>query len=665
MSTSSTFSTAMVYIWFFKNKPHDLLSFAMQSPIVSSGPQALNGDTSVAPQRATLFQNAAGFEIVGGQFVLGDLHNHIVPPPRGSRRANVDWARDARRRVVHRLYHGRTRETAHGRAWHGQEGRTRDGRRPVVDAYATSSPSSASYGPGPSTSSAPGNRSRTLTTPDYNSESDNYCSQLLRQGRGFPLYVPGPAGNLPEEYRRNGVSVGDVGTVTPEGVFDFFFNIYLASDHPINEQVPDDFSPLSPYAPKDILPLDFDPGNYVSTPSVQDLESDSATEQFPGGDFRFGCLGPKGAVLSLPHGSKINKLRNLEGVRRYVACHADNWYKFVNGPRGRGIGNGSLYLITGWEKCASWGMASFQAVPDEGQFQLSFKPSAGADAGYKYRWQRGNPARRKQADAATGAASPINQTVFIHGFTISLCTSIWRRLFGDVEICQLADPQSPKQSGQFVPYGFQQSLFSWVTGFFGGGGATGKKHCAERDDHAVMISDFPPTSTIFHPSRLLNDYLLCQAPEAKVAITHDDDWLDIFRDDGTFRMQDSVANQISDKLLVKVEHGAAFFWPKSQSTFSPTKLVALPLELKYVEGIESPDVAMLPAPLLQRTGSFGESPSPASLQNENQSKEALESRRSPQLSFPSLLAREESPESIFTLEREGAIEALKPPHTLK
>ncbi|KAJ7285242.1 hypothetical protein C8J57DRAFT_1671613, partial [Mycena rebaudengoi] len=377
------------------------------------------------------------------------------------------------------------------------------------------------------------------------SESDNYCSQLLRQGRGFPLYVPGPPG--PEQYRRNGVSIGDVGTVTPEG-FDFFFNIYLPSDDPINAHVPENFSPLPRYAPEDIAHLHFDPGNFVSTPSVWELESDSdpATQyccsftssafnlsfcrQFPGSDFRFECRGPKGAVLALPHGSNLNKLRNLHGVRRYAACHADSWYKFVNGPKkGRELMNGSLYLITGWEKCPSWGMANFQAIPDEDEFQLSFRPSAGEDFGYKYRWQRGK-GRRKQADAPTGAESPINQTVFVHGFTISLCTSIWRRLFGDVEIYQLADPQSPKQSGQFVPYGSQQSLFSRVAGSFGGGGATGRKRCAGRDDHAVMISDFPPTSTIFHPSRLLNDYLLRQAPEATVAITHDDDWLDIFRD---------------------------------------------------------------------------------------------------------------------------------------
>ncbi|KAJ7463646.1 hypothetical protein FB451DRAFT_1042801, partial [Mycena latifolia] len=69
---------------------------------------------------------------------------------------------------------------------------------------------------------------------DAYTDSGSYCSQLLRRGRGFPLYVPGPQRNLPREYQRQGVAIGDVGRVTPEGIFDFFFNIYLDADDPIN-----------------------------------------------------------------------------------------------------------------------------------------------------------------------------------------------------------------------------------------------------------------------------------------------------------------------------------------------------------------------------------------------------------------------------------------------
>ncbi|KAJ7471382.1 hypothetical protein B0H11DRAFT_1680279, partial [Mycena galericulata] len=76
------------------------------------------------------------------------------------------------------------------------------------------------------------------------SESESYCSQLLRRGRGFPLYVPEPPRNLPQLQRR-GLAIGDVGRVTPEGIFDFFFNIYLPADHPVNaNDVPENFYPL-------------------------------------------------------------------------------------------------------------------------------------------------------------------------------------------------------------------------------------------------------------------------------------------------------------------------------------------------------------------------------------------------------------------------------------
>ncbi|KAJ7865377.1 hypothetical protein B0H13DRAFT_1637128 [Mycena leptocephala] len=105
------------------------------------------------------------------------------------------------------------------------------------------------------------------------SESEFYCNQLLCQKRGFPLYDPGPPQNLPAEYQRSGVAIGDVGRITPEGIFDFFLNIYLPASHPINDSdVPDKFCPLPRYASKDIVDLYYEPGNHVSTPSVQRLD---------------------------------------------------------------------------------------------------------------------------------------------------------------------------------------------------------------------------------------------------------------------------------------------------------------------------------------------------------------------------------------------------------
>ncbi|KAJ7864678.1 hypothetical protein B0H13DRAFT_2203657, partial [Mycena leptocephala] len=183
-------------------------------------------------------------------------------------------------------------------------------------------------------------------------EGGSYCRQLLCRGRGFPLFVPGPQDTLPQEYRREGVAIGDVGSVTTDGIFDFFFNIYLDADDPINlSSVPDGFVPLPRYIQRDIVQQDFEPGNSVSTPRVRRRNrSDSG----------FNCNAPCGAVLALPHGSHVEKLRNLEAMRLYAAENAQRWYEYINGPRGRGLANGSLYLVTGFEKSRSqWGMAVF------------------------------------------------------------------------------------------------------------------------------------------------------------------------------------------------------------------------------------------------------------------------------------------------------------------
>lgn len=48
--------------------------------------------------------------------------------------------------------------------------------------------------------------------------------------------------------RTLGISIGDVGILTPEGGFDFVFNIFCDATHPINAVVgvPDNFIPFTP-----------------------------------------------------------------------------------------------------------------------------------------------------------------------------------------------------------------------------------------------------------------------------------------------------------------------------------------------------------------------------------------------------------------------------------
>ncbi|KAF7374428.1 WD40 containing domain protein [Mycena sanguinolenta] len=409
------------------------------------------------------------------------------------------------------------------------------------------------------------------------SESVNYCSQLLRQGRGFPLYVPRPQPNLPAEYQRRGVAIGDVGRVTPEGGFDFFFNIYLPANHPINANVPEDFVPLSPCDPIDVSYHDFDPGNFVSSPSVTEISREYP--EFPGGEFVFSCREPTGAALTLPHGAHLEKLENLETMRQYAAKHAESWYKYVNGTRGRGLVNGNLYLVTGCEKPRSWGMASFHGVSLQNEFQLSFQPTRGEDEGYRYRW-RGSYCHRKQADSPLEDGTPLNQTTFIHAFAISVGEGIWEKLFG-AEVCQLVDSSTflDKSGRSFVPYGSQGSSFLWS--FFSGNGTfSGGKQCSgpalapgdgivtdafrdRRGNTAFLPSCLLPVrknysesrafsqlmvSRIIHPSEIIHERIFREAPQARVVITHDDDWRDVLKDDGV-QTQGLTASELQQAIF--------------------------------------------------------------------------------------------------------------------
>ena len=107
---------------------------------------------------------------------------------------------------------------------------------------------------------------------------DIYYQHLAAKRRGSPLWLPEPSSTLPTVYRRQGISIGDVGTITKFGGFDFMFNICLPADHPINQQgLPEGFSPLlPPLCPNDIAKyIQFRPNSYLASASVKRSSRDT------------------------------------------------------------------------------------------------------------------------------------------------------------------------------------------------------------------------------------------------------------------------------------------------------------------------------------------------------------------------------------------------------
>jgi hypothetical protein len=135
--------------------------------------------------------------------------------------------------------------------------------------------------PGPSASTNVG--SSASARASYNeqgaSDSEIYARILLAKKHGYPLWLPEPFSNLPREYRKKGVSVGDLGIITSDGAFDFLFNICLPSHHPINSgRVPSGFLPLELDRHRDIAtaPEMHSPGCDIASTSIkmENIESD-------------------------------------------------------------------------------------------------------------------------------------------------------------------------------------------------------------------------------------------------------------------------------------------------------------------------------------------------------------------------------------------------------
>ena len=118
------------------------------------------------------------------------------------------------------------------------------------------------------------------TVADVDPPKDNeiYERLLRRKGRGFALYIPQPNRRLPIAYRRVGIRIGDVGVITPDGGFNFLFNICVPHDDPANPpNLPQGFSPLQP-ALTDVDVVEFsqyNPGSYLASTSIEKKESDS------------------------------------------------------------------------------------------------------------------------------------------------------------------------------------------------------------------------------------------------------------------------------------------------------------------------------------------------------------------------------------------------------
>ena len=101
-----------------------------------------------------------------------------------------------------------------------------------------------------------------------------YQRHLEVKGYGFPLWIPPANQNLPIQYRRTGVRIGDVGIITPDGAFSFLFNICLPRDDPVNRSLPEDFYPIYEVPETENFPI-FGHDSHLTSALVEKTQANS------------------------------------------------------------------------------------------------------------------------------------------------------------------------------------------------------------------------------------------------------------------------------------------------------------------------------------------------------------------------------------------------------
>ncbi|KAJ7277531.1 hypothetical protein C8J57DRAFT_1060921 [Mycena rebaudengoi] len=291
-----------------------------------------------------------------------------------------------------------------------------------------------------------------------------YSRLLLPEGHGYPLFHPKPFDDLPEEARRVGTEIGDVGVVTSNGSFDVIFNICRAADDPINRfGVPEGFEQVR-LTQGDVATqtLCHRPGSDVSNTKIskQRLGVDAGVDGnvqvpiFLRAVVEISTTSKEVAVLLLPDGASRFDLRRLQDFRDYALKHAQHWYAFVNGQLGRMVQRNALYLVTGVDKCSTWSVAAMENQSEDCRVSLKLKAAQMGSAGTTCAWEWETASSFANSGPRRLPGEELwkdNQTVFLRGFKVVVRRAPLKMRNKALSIVD-SKPSDILSKSQFIPY---------------------------------------------------------------------------------------------------------------------------------------------------------------------------------------------------------------------
>ncbi|KAF8802926.1 hypothetical protein BYT27DRAFT_7341153 [Phlegmacium glaucopus] len=409
-----------------------------------------------------------------------------------------------------------------------------------------------------------------------------YVRNLLNQGHGWPIYVPGPNKRLPKMYRRKGMRIGDVGIFKNRGSFEFFFNICHPANHRINRQgVPKNFKQLQ-IQPTDIQEhSEFNgPDSYISSSSIKNSSG-----------LKFESSASEGAVLAMRVGAISEDVRNEAIFRKYASIHAEDWYRYINNIRGCGAKNGDVRLVSGYHKTSDWCIATFaESTAKQNPFFLEFNPVTETNVG---KWKHSGTAEVRTGPGAQEIESLRkgdpdhkrktyqNQSLFGRTISATLGEHIWNKLAAESEVeidDDSIDGASPaSESSNQGSIGSARTNSSTMPSTSASENVPGQRTALATIDNisidpAMTLASVSHQETVmpYHPSDAINEMLLKFNPNARVAITSDNDWISVLRkDDFAFPSIKQLYSRIMASLVICQDGDVVFLEKPKPPTSSP------------------------------------------------------------------------------------------------
>ncbi|KAK0194033.1 hypothetical protein F5146DRAFT_416112 [Armillaria mellea] len=290
-----------------------------------------------------------------------------------------------------------------------------------------------------------------------------YTKLLLQSGHGYPLWIPEPDPNLPDEYRNKGVSVGDLGILTDDGGFDFLFNVCAEGNTPVNRgRVPPQFQHLRIPSGHAIRETPYIHSRNASITSAHvskttiTVEGSAEMTSFVtgGGGFEFSTSKAEAAILMLPEGGNRYNTRHRALFEAYATENGLSWYEYVNSLQhlAQSARNGSLYLVTGCDKARSW-MTAAATCPSKSRTisaKFAIGPTIEGRISLHSSWStpRIGDGARVHPNYPDPMPEHDNQCVFMRGLTITLKENIFKQI---LHVLVKADDKPSAVAAPFRP----------------------------------------------------------------------------------------------------------------------------------------------------------------------------------------------------------------------